>query len=565
MLYFLANGGMVHTLFAEIAAVIVLAGALSIAAQYLRQPLIVAYIATGIIVGPGVLGLVSSLDIFHALSQLGIAFLLFLVGLNLRWQSIKDVGRVAILGGIGQVIVTSLIGLGIAQLLGFDFSTSLFIGVAFSFSSTIIIVKLLSDKEDLDRLYGRVAVGMLIVQDLIAMFALLALAAMGGGESLGTVIGWSVLKGVLVIVVLLVLARVVLPRIFGFAARSQELLFLLGLAWCFGVAAVLSAVGFGIEIGALLAGISLAASGFQHEIEAKIRPLRDFFLVVFFIVLGTGLTVGAISSVIVPALIMSVYVLIGNPLLAMLVMRFLGYHPRTAFLVGTTVAQISEFSFILLAAGAAIGLVDGAALPLATLVAMITITASSYMVISNEAIYERIEWLFRWMEPKHPRPEHRAPRPPEVILCGYHRMGERILPELFTLKRELLVIDYNPRMINALTEQGVPCLYGDVGNDDVLQFVRAEKAKLIVATIPDMEVNFDLLDYLRAKHFHGSVIVTAKNSTDAEKCYDLGASYVIVPSVLGGEAFREYLQSKKLARSAWQALAAKHHKMFGKA
>lgn len=554
---------MVNELFLELSGVVVLAGVLAIVAQRLRQPLIIAYIVTGVLVGPGVLGLAQSTEIFGALAQIGIAFLLFIVGMNLDWRRIKDVGRVALLAGIAQVATTSFAGFVLGRLMQFPVMTSLFMAIAFSFSSTIIIVKLLSDKEDLDRLYGRIAVGMLIVQDVIAMFILLVVAAMQDGGSVTAALGMSGLKGIAVLLVLTVVAKTILPLIFRYAARSQELLFLATIAWCFGLAALLQALGFGIEIGALLAGISLAGGGLQHEIEGKIHWLRDFFLVLYFILLGTQLTVASFQTLWVPALVLSAYVIVGNPFIAMLIMRFMGYHPRAAFLTGTTVGQISEFSFILLAAAIAAGLVIPEALPLATIVALITITASSYIVAFNERIYDRFEFLFKWMAGKHHRTESRRAQPPTTILFGYNRIGTQVYKELRDVDAGCVVVDFNPTVIAQLADDGVPCMYGDAGSDDVLHFMHAEKARLIVSTIPDAGVNASLLDYLRTRRSRAIVIVTVRSAVDAEKCYAMGASYVIIPSVLGGEAFGQYVKTQKLRRDGWATLARRHRKHAG--
>ena len=551
---------MVNELFLELAGVILIAGVLALIAQRLRQPLIIAYILTGVLVGPGVLALAHSTDIFTAMSQIGIAFLLFIVGLNLDWRRIKDVGRVALLAGIAQVVCTSLVGFGIGRLLHFPMMTSLFVAIAFSFSSTIIIVKLLSDKEDLDRLYGRIAVGMLIVQDLVAMFILLLLATMGEGGSVGLALGESALKGLVVLVLLAAAAHTVLPRIFRYAAQSQELLFLATIAWCFGLAALLQTLGFGIEIGALLAGISLAGGGYQHEIEGKIRWLRDFFLVMFFIMLGTQLTVSSFHTLWVPAVIMSAYVIVGNPLIAMLIMRFMGYHPRAAFLTGTTVGQISEFSFILLAAAIAAGLAIPEVLPLATIVALVTITVSSYIVMFNERIYDRFSFLFTWMVGKKHPTEFRRAKPPTTILFGFNRMGKHVYEELREVSDDCLIVDYNPAVLQSLADDGVASMYGDAGSDDVLHFIHAEKAKMIVSTIPDAHVNCDILDYLASHRSRAIIIVTVRNEDEAKKCYAMGASYVIIPSVLGGEAFGQYLKQQKLRRGGWQSLAKRHMK-----
>lgn len=550
-----ASLAMMNSLFLEIAAVMMTAGVLSLLAFKLRQPLIIAYIATGIIVGPGLLGLTQSIDVFETMSSIGIAFLLFIVGLNLNWRNVKDVGRVAMVAGLTQVIITSIIGTSIALALSLPLQTALFLGVAFSFSSTIIIVKLLTDKEDIDRLYGRIAVGMLIVQDFIAMMMLLVLSALHDGQSLQTILTVSLAKGAVTIFVLWLLAKLVVPSLFKYAARSQELLFLIALGWCFAIASALQYFGFGIEIGALLAGVSLAGTGFQHEIVAKIRSLRDFFLVIFFIVLGTHLTLGSFSAMIVPAMVLSAYVLIGNPLVAQIIMRFMGYHPRTAFLTGTTVAQISEFSFIILAAGIAGGYVIPEALTLATMVGLMTIAGSSYLVAYNETIYEKIARFFPSKKIEHDSMVHDSA---EVILLGYDRMGREILPAVKEMTDDYRVIDFNPAVVETLLVEGIPVSYGDVGSEDVLLMHHVDKAKLVISTIPDMSVNDDILDFMKHRHSKTSVVVTVKSSEDAKRCYDLGATFVIVPSILSGERFAEFLGSRKQKKGMWDALAKKY-------
>lgn len=543
---------MFNTLFVELAAVILTAGAIALVAYKLRQPLIIAYILTGIVVGPGLLGWAQSQEVFDVMSSIGIAFLLFIVGLNLNWRNVKDVGRVALVAGFAQVLVTSIIGTTIASLLGMPLTSAIFLGIAFSFSSTIIIVKLLSDKDDLDRLYGRIAVGMLIVQDLIAMMILLVLAAMRNGGDLGAVLTFSLLKGIVVIGVLWLLSRYFIPRLFSYAASNQELLFLIALAWCFAIASSLHLLGFGIEIGALMAGISLAGSGFQHEIEAKIRSLRDFFLIIFFIVLGTHLTIDSIREVMWPALAMSAYVLIGNPIIAQVIMRFMGYHPRTAFLTGTTVAQISEFSFIMLAAGITADLVIPQAIPLATVVGLLTIAGSSYLIAYNERIYEVIAHLIPKVTTKeHDNVDHHAH---DVLLFGHDRMGETILPRLKTLTERYLVVDFNPSIVEHLLYEGHPAMYGDVGSEDVLTMIRADRAKMVVSTIPDMSVNADILDFMKQRRSKAITIVTVKSSSDAARCYELGATFVIVPSILSGQRFADFLKTRKISKVSWKTL-----------
>jgi Kef-type K+ transport system membrane component KefB/ribosomal protein L7Ae-like RNA K-turn-binding protein len=545
---------MLNELFLEFAAVIVMAGVVSILAHKLRQPLIMAYILTGVFVGPSVLGFTQSFEIFEAMSSVGIAFLLFIVGLNLNWRNVKDVGGVAVAAGFGQVIISAAAGFGLSQLLGFDLVTSGFLGISFAFSSTIIIVKLLTDNEDIDRLHGRIAVGVLLVQDLIAMMLLLLLAAYADGGSMTTVLTMSAIKGLAVIAVLWGFAKFIIPHLF--------LLFLVALSWCFAVASALQLLGFSLEIGALLAGISLSGTGFQHEIEAKVRSLRDFFLIIFFVVLGTQLVATDVVEMLVPIIIFSVLILIGNPIVLVTIMRLMGYHPRTGFLAGTTLAQVSEFSFILIGGGVALGLVDASLISLVTTVALITIACSSYMIANNERVYE---WIAGYL-PKLKRrtaDEHDDEGPaPEVVLLGYDKMGKKILPQIEELTHNFAVLDFNPAVVEELEHDGVRAIYGDAGNEEVLKFIRADKAKLVISAIPDMAVNEDILDFLKHQKSKGTSIVTVKSSADAARCYAMGATFVIVPTELGGEHFAELLKKKKTIKLQWGSLGRKEQQQI---
>ncbi|MEK9156764.1 MAG: cation:proton antiporter family protein [Patescibacteria group bacterium] len=549
---------MFSELFLEIAAVMMTAGVFSLIAYALRQPLVIAYILTGIIVGPAALGFAQSADVFETLSRVGVAFLLFIVGLNLNWRNIKDVGFVALASGVAQMLITSAAGWGIGQLLGFSGWTSVFLGVSFAFSSTIIIVKMLTDKEDIERLYGRIAVGALIVQDLIAMVLLLFLSAYGAGGTVTDMVTGSFIKAIAAVAILWFLAKFAIPKLFAFAAKNQELLFLMAIAWCFAVAGGLQILGFGIEIGALMAGVALAGTGFQHEIEARVRVVRDFFLIIFFIVLGTHLNIDNISSLLLPGLAFASFVLIGNPIIMLVIMKLMGYHPRTGFLAGTTVAQISEFSFILIGGGIAAGLITADALPLATMVGLLTIAISSYLITYNERIFEflahRIPWLRGTTSENEGEGEHSA----QIVLIGFDRMGQEIYPMMEDVASRFLIIDFNPSVVEDLKHRDIPVMYGDAGSEDVLKLARIHESKMVISTIPDMEVNADILDFVQARGSKTLVVVTVKNSDDAARCYALGAHFVIVPSILGGAHFAQLLKKTKLLKRGWHEMAKKY-------
>ncbi|MBI4592513.1 cation:proton antiporter [Candidatus Uhrbacteria bacterium] len=548
---------MLEELFFEIGIVLVIAAVLSMVVYRLRQPLIIAYILTGIIAGPSLLALTNSHEVFEAMSQIGVAFLLFTVGLGLNWKNVKDVGGIALATGVGQVLFTSVCGFLIGLLLGFDVLTSGYVGVAFSFSSTIIIVKLLMDKEDLDTLYGRISVGFLLVQDFIAMLILLGLSSVGTGASLQTMLVMTILKAVILVPVFWFISTRLLPPTLKYVAKSQELLFLFAIAWCFFVAGVLVFFGFGIEIGALIAGITLSSSVYYREINARVRPLRDFFLVIFFIVLGTRLGIDTLSITVVPAIVFSFFILLGNPLIALCIMRLLGYHPRTGFLCGTTVAQISEFSFIVLLVGTNLGHLDQSILGLATTVGMITIAASSYLIEHNERIYQSIQGWFHWLEPHTALPsEVRRDRSVvKILLCGFHRTGAELLPTLKKLRQSYVVVDFDPVAVRELAELGEPTLYGDVGDENFLEEIKADKSRLIISTIPDFAISTSLLTFLRSRKFAGVIVVSVHTDQEATRCYELGATYVIIPPVLSGKKFSEMLQKNKTAKRGWERLA----------
>lgn len=551
-------------LFFEIGVIIIFAALLSLLVYRLRQPLIIAYILTGIIVGPSVFAIAKSGELFEVMSQIGVAFLLFTVGLGLNWRNVKDVGGIALATGVGQVIFTSVFGFAFAQALGYSVTTSLYLGVAFAFSSTIVIVKLLMDKEEIDMLYGRISIGFLLVQDFIAMFILLALGSLGTGAAIPEILLGTILKGILIVPLLWFISTKVVPVLVQYAAQSQELLFVFAVAWCFLIAGGLVAAGFGVELGALIAGVTLSGTYYEREINARIRPLRDFFLIIFFIVLGTHLGLESFVSALGPIVLFSVFILIGNPIIVMFIMRALGYHPRTGFLAGTTVAQISEFSFIVIAAGISIGHLESDILVLATAVALVTIAASSYLIEWNQWVYERLQPMLRWLEPKHLKTTIKGTkRPaPKIVLFGFEQTGRRLLESLRKLEKNYTIVDFDPMVVRELAEVGEPVMYGDAGDDNFLAEVQAEKAKLIVSTIPDLTISLELLRYLKNKGFKGTAVVSVHNEHDAMKCYEAGATYVSIPSVLSGERLREFLNKRKTKKSEWKSLAVDEKALF---
>ncbi len=297
---FLTEAKMIESNFVNISLIILFAWGISAVMRILRQPLVIGYILTGIFVGPYFLDLISSSSSFNTFAQLGVALLLFTVGLQLNPRVIKEVGKASLITGIGQVVFTSTIGFLIAFFLGFSVTSSIYIAIALTFSSTIIIMKLLTDKGDLDSVYGKIAIGFLIVQDLIAIFALMFISSISTGDSTMALIATTFAKGIIAVVVLSFFGVYILPYFMNRIAKSQEFLFLFSLAWCLALASLFYFLNFSLEIGALFAGILLAFSHYSSEISSKLKPIWDFFIILFFTVIGYQMIFVDIQYIIIP-------------------------------------------------------------------------------------------------------------------------------------------------------------------------------------------------------------------------------------------------------------------------
>src|SRR3989344_877751 len=373
--------------FAELGLIVLVATFFGLIFRYLKQPTILAYIFTGIVLGGSVLNVIHFNEFITVFSELGIAFLLFLVGLNLDLRVLREIGKPSIIVGAGQILFTSILGFIISNLLGFGFLEAVYIAIALSFSSTIIIVKLLGDRKELNSLYGKISIGVLLLQDFIAILVLLFISSLGEGTGISQIVIDFIVKGFAFFAFSFFVARFLLTKMFDKSAESQELLFLAAISWCMLLTVFSKFLGLSFEIGAFVAGVSLASIPYSFEVSGKIKYLRDFFLVLFFVSLGSTIVVTSFNQVLVQALILSALVLIGNPLIVMVLMQFLGYRSKTSFLVGLTIAQISEFSLIVIAIGLKVGHISNEIVSVITLTAVITITISRYYIIYSQKIY----------------------------------------------------------------------------------------------------------------------------------------------------------------------------------
>jgi Kef-type K+ transport system membrane component KefB/voltage-gated potassium channel Kch len=523
----------------ELAAIILIAAVLGVLMRQLKQPLILSYLVTGFIIA--YIGWINlDKETFKLFAELGVVFLLFLIGLEINYDSLRLVGRQSIILGLGQIIFTFVFGFLIAIFFNFNFLASAYIGIALTFSSTIIIVKLLSEKKDTSSFYGKLSIGFLLVQDLVAILILIFLTGISTGinnQNIALNMFLTIIKGLILFGLILYIGRRFLPLVFDRAAKSNELLFLISLAWLFLMVALTKKLGFSLEVGGFLAGLALSNSSENFQIAAKLKPLRDFFIMIFFIVLGSSFVISNVSKIGFEIFAFSLFVLIGNPLIVLILMGILGYRKRTSFLTGLTVAQISEFSLILASLGLKIGHINEEVVALITGVGIITITVSTYLILNADFIFKKIHKYLSIFEKKKPLEDNlenlQIKKP--VVLIGAHRTGQSIA--LNIPAKNLLVIDFDPDIISFLRKQGIDYIFGDIADPDVFEKSQIKEAKLVISTTPDFNDNMFLLEEIKkiGKEKRPKVIVRAETEKDALILYEKGADYVILPYFTAGQ------------------------------
>ncbi|MCS3903494.1 Kef-type K+ transport system membrane component KefB [Methylohalomonas lacus] len=533
-------------IFTQVAGLLLLASAIGVFGQLLRLPTILSFIIVGILAGPAGFDLVGDGTEIELLSKLGIAVLLFLVGLKLDLHLVRSIGTVSLVTGLGQVFFTAAIGYLIGIALGFDAVTSLYIAVALTFSSTIIIVKLLSDKREIDSLHGRIALGFLIVQDLVVVLAMVVLSAVGvgaSGENPFYDIARILMFGALFLIGTGLFIRYVAERLMQMVARSPELLVTFAIAWAAFLAAMADGLGFSKELGGLLAGVSLASTHYRDAIATRLGSLRDFLLLFFFIALGSQLDLYLIGDELGAALIFSLFVLIGNPLIVLIIMGYMGYRKRTGFLAGLTVAQISEFSLIFIAMGLTLGHVNESAVGLVTLVGLITIALSTYMILYSQQIYGFFEG---WLNVFERRSAHReegdmavsSDQHYDVILFGLGRYGSAMYERLHQGGLKVLGVDFDPDNVRAWKRQGIPAMYGDMADSDFVMHLPLAGVGWVIAAIPVVSAPLShgdprrvLVEALKHQGFAGRIAIAAQHTGDAERLRDKGADLILMPFV----------------------------------
>ena len=552
------------TIFLQLSLVLAIAAGVSIVMRLLRQPLIVGYILSGVVVGPTVLNIIRDRQAFASFSEIGIALLLFIVGLGLNISVIRATGKPVMMVFLLNLAVLTLAGLGASKVFGLTTMEGLLAGLGLLFSSTIVIIKSLNDKREQNRLYGQIAIGVILVEDIVATIALLfvAAASQGGASSgqLTQLLGY----GALLTAGLILVGSLVMPHVTKFFAHSQELLFTFALAWAFGVAALFELAGFSLEVGALFAGVTLASLPYAQEISTRLKPLRDFFLVLFFISLGEQLDVRNITSALIPALVFSALALILKPLASMVSMGLLGYTKQTGFKAAIHLSQISEFSVILVVLAHEKGLASGHLVDILTLTALITIALSTYLMKYDDELYKRLAKRLSIFERHNVKADKRAAAGYKLVLFGYHKGGHEFIKAFREMNEHYVVIDYNPEVIETMVHQHINHIYGDATDYELLEEIGIGKAEIVVSTIPDYDTNATLLHYVLEKNDQAIFICHANDFDDAARLYDEGATYVMLPHFIGSERMSNFIRKNGSNKSAFDKYRKNHLIELGK-
>lgn len=507
----------------------------------LKLPLMIAYLLTGVL-----LSFLNVFDLNHSLvldvlPEIGIAFVLFLIGMELDLREIKSLGLPITISATTQILITTGLGFVIANRLGFGTLESVYLGLGLAFSSTIVVIKLLLEKKDLSSLYGKLSIGILLIEDIAALIVLM-FASLGGSATSLSIEGSMpffilLAKMAALFAITFVISKFVLEKIFDAVARSTELLFFSAITWCFVFTSIAVLSGFSVVIGSFLAGIALASSPYHFQIQGKIKPLRDFFLTLFFVYLGTQVKLADIISSWHIVLIFSVYAIIVKPLIHSLVLSRFGFSKHTTFQTSLNLSQVSEFSLIVLLVSVQLGLASERALSVMAGAGVLTIIFSATFISASKQIYKIVSPLLTYI-PRSKRPSVESntssPMGDHIVIIGAHRVGGPVVNYLLKTKIPFLVMDFNPTIVKALREKGVNVIYGDVGDPDVLDSLQMETAKLIISTASDKEDNHLLLEECARRKTKAKILVRSEDKSHEEQLKKMGAHYILMPEEVSG-------------------------------
>ncbi|MBI5388773.1 cation:proton antiporter [Candidatus Woesearchaeota archaeon] len=507
--------------------------AISFLIKYFKQPIIMGYVLAGLLFATfGAYYKVQS-ETIQTMSELGITFLLFLIGLEFDLKSLKYLGKDIFYSLVLQSLVFFLIPLWVGKLFGFTIMESVYIGILFMFSSTLLVAKWLEDKKETSTLHGKIILGTLIVQDIIAILALSILSVLQ--ETSFIAILTAPFKGLLLILIAFVLAKYILNHILKFASRYPELLFITSIGVCFFFVVISPYLGYSTTIGAFIGGITLANTIYKNDIAVRLRPIIIFFNMLFFVGLGFQMDLHLNVMHLIFVVIFIALSMLLKPLAIYITLRMRGYDMKTAFLSGLYLSQLSEFGIIIVAAGVFAKNISGVISSIAVISVIVTMILSSYYIKYDKRIYNRCQKLLlyteKWFKTKEQVQETVDPGC-NILFFGYYDLGQELFAKLRQMGKKIVVIEQDPVSIELLKRENIPYIYNSIHNPEFFEALNLANVELAVSSIIDAEDNKQLIKQIKHANQKAIVIVTAKNMKEALELYNAQADYVINPSYL---------------------------------
>lgn len=549
-----------HTLIGDITLSILFAWMLGLLAHFFRQPLILAYLVAGFIIGPFGIGWVKSEESISTISELGLIFMLFMIGLEIDLKKIVRAGRVILIAAGGQLLGGCVLGVLVFMAMGLGLGAghfdALYLCIACALSSTVIIVKVLYEKRELDTLPGRITLGVLVLQDIFAILFLAVQPSLGDLQV--SVIVLSIARVGALVATALILSRYVLPKLFQQIARRPELVMLGALAWCFLIGEIAERLHLSREMGSLVAGVSLSTFPYALDVTAKVTTLRDFFITLFFVALGMTIPIPS-GSVINLAIAIAGFTVLSRLITTFVPLYLMKQGLRASLLPAINLAQISEFSLVVIQTGV-----------MAKHISMETANATSFafvlLAVFSTFLMGRSDQIVRMaigplkrlglrdldhaeLAAAERGEGHGAAR--RIVILGFFRTASALLSEIERQDKSLLdqisVVDFNPNVFRNLAARGLHVIYGDISNVETLMHAGVGNAEIIILSVPDALLkgadNEKLVRHVRTLNPTAKIISTADLLASVGDQYAAGADYVTVPRITDAQELFKVIEA----------------------
>lgn len=523
-----------------LALIIISATIMAFLARKQGQPTVIAYLATGLLIGPAGFSLVSQSELTGQISELGLVFLLFLIGLEIDIDEIREILRPTLVIGLLQIAATFIAGFAVSLAIGFSTFESIFIGAATMFSSTALVVKLLADKNQSSTLPGRLDIGVLLVQDVIVVL-ILALLSTGAGniETLAVEFGKILATITAISITAIGGARYILPKILKKTETTPQSFFIYGVAWAFIFITLATEFNISTEIGAFVAGLGLAQLPYDRELQERVRPLTDFFMAIFFIDFGLGLAGTEIAAVLPQAIIASLILMAAKFLIFFSLIDWQKFTPETSFIGAVNMTQISEFGLILGGVASTQGFIGSEIVAFLSLIAIITMGASSYLLRFNTQLYQKLEHILQRFESEEKKDIEVRELENHAVVVGFDETIRNLIPVLKEQFDQVIVVDNDSNKAEELGKKDVEYIFGNFLHGEIRKSSKLEDAGIVISGAPGFRLNKKIAEEVPKDV---TLFLRGTDFEDAAELYEMGAHYVIIENMVAAEQVSDYLE-----------------------